>query len=249
MITLTELAPGPAGSPLLLVGPSLGTAVASLWADAAAALGAHVRVVGWDLPGHGASAPASGFGLDDLAAELVARVDEPFHYAGVSVAGAVGLHLGLLGSDLVRSVAVVCSGAKLGTSESWHERAALVCASGTGALVEGSRSRWFSDATRAGRSDLVEALLAELAEVDDAGYAAVCEALAAHDVRARLGEVTVPVLALGGADDTVCPPAMLAEVASGVASGRHVSLTDVAHLAPAEAPAATVAALREHLGA
>ncbi len=72
MLALTELAPGPAGGDTLLVGPSLGTAVSSLWGEAAALLGARFRVLGWDLPGHGASEPASGpFTLDQLADELL----------------------------------------------------------------------------------------------------------------------------------------------------------------------------------
>ena len=126
MITITELAPGPAGGETLLVGPSLGTAVASLWGAAAALLGERYRVLGWDLPGHGASSPASGpFSLAELADAVLDAVGSPFHYAGVSVAGAVGLHLALTGDPRVLSTAVVCSGAKLGTRESWQERAAL----------------------------------------------------------------------------------------------------------------------------
>lgn len=244
MITLTELAPGPAGGDLLLVGPSLGTAVETLWGEAAVLLGASFRVVGWDLPGHGASPAATGpFTLPQLADAVLDAVRSPFHHAGVSVAGAVGLHLALTGSERVRSVAVVCSGAELGTREAWQERATLVRSAGVGALVEGSRQRWFSDRSRAERRDVVEVLLAELPGVDPASYAYLCEALGEHDVRARLPGITVPTLALAGGDDVVCPPAMMAEVAQGVRSGTLVVLPGVGHLAPAEDPASTASAL------
>lgn len=248
MITLTELAPGPAGGDLLLVGPSLGTAVSTLWGEAAVLLGETYRVVGWDLPGHGASPAATGaFSLTNLADAVLDAVGSPFHYAGVSVAGAVGLHLGLTGSELVRSVAVVCSGAKLGTRESWQERAALVRAEGVEALVDGSRARWFSDRTRAERGEVVETLLAELPGMDAASYAHLCEALGEHDVRSRLGEITTPTLALCGGDDVVCPPELMAEVADGVRAGRLVVLPQVGHLAPAEDPSGTAAAIRRGL--
>lgn len=244
MITLTELAPGPTGGDLLLVGPSLGTAVETLWGEAAVLLGESYRVVGWDLPGHGHSPVATGpFSLADLADAVLDAVGSPFHHAGVSVAGAVGLHLGLTGSELVRSSAVVCSGAKLGTREAWQERAALVRSEGVGALVDGSRARWFSDRTRAERGEIVEALLAELPGMDAASYAWLCEALGKHDVRAQLGQITVPTLALCGGDDVVCPPELMAEVADGVQKGRLTVLPEVGHLAPAEDPAGTAAAL------
>lgn len=251
MITITELAPGPAGGETLLVGPSLGTAVASLWGAAAALLGERYRVLGWDLPGHGASSPASGpFSLAELADAVLDAVGSPFHYAGVSVAGAVGLHLALTGDPRVLSTAVVCSGAKLGTRESWQERAALVREQGIGPLVEGSRERWFSDRTRSERPEVVEALLTELQGMDAASYAFVCEALSEHDVRSRLAEIDVPTLAVCGGDDVVCPPELMAEVADGVREGLLVVLPEVGHLAPAEDPEATVAALEtQALGA
>lgn len=249
MITLTELAPGPTAGDLLLVGPSLGTAVESLWGEAAALLGDRFRVVGWDLPGHGASPPATGaFSLADLAGALVAAVGAPFHYAGVSVAGAVGLHLALTGDERVRTVAVVCSGAKLGSREAWRERAALVRDQGIGPLVAGSRERWFSDRSRAERGPVVEALLAELPGMDAASYAWVCEALGEHDVRSRLGSITVPTLALCGADDVVCPPDLMAEVADGVQRGALVVLPEVSHLAPAEDPRGVTGALTTWVG-
>jgi 3-oxoadipate enol-lactonase/4-carboxymuconolactone decarboxylase len=72
-----------------------------------------------------------------------------------------------------------------------------------------------------------------------------CEALAAFDVRDRLGEISVPVLAIAGIHDTPTPPATVAEIAAGVRHGRLVVLHDVAHLAPAEDPASVAALIIE----
>jgi alpha-beta hydrolase superfamily lysophospholipase len=52
-LTLTALRQGSEVGDLLVVGPSLGTAVTPLWALCAALLDGDVTVVGWDLPGHG----------------------------------------------------------------------------------------------------------------------------------------------------------------------------------------------------
>jgi 3-oxoadipate enol-lactonase/4-carboxymuconolactone decarboxylase len=72
-----------------------------------------------------------------------------------------------------------------------------------------------------------------------------CEALAAFDVRGRLGEISVPVLAIAGAHDAPTPPDTVAQIAHGVRRGRLVVLDDVAHLAPAEDPAAVAALIIE----
>jgi 3-oxoadipate enol-lactonase/4-carboxymuconolactone decarboxylase len=84
-----------------------------------------------------------------------------------------------------------------------------------------------------------------LRDADDDGYVAACRALRAFDVRDRLGEIATPVVAVAGADDQTCPPALLAQIADGVADGRLVVLDDVAHQAPAEAPEDIARIIRE----
>lgn len=252
--------------PLLVVGPSLGTGVADLWGACARQLSADFQIVGWDLPGHGSNTvpldpDAEPLSIAALAAAVVDLVDQVapvqpgapptrFSYAGDSVGGAVGLQLLLDAPDRVLDATLLCTGARIGSPEAWRDRAALVRASGTSAVVEGSAQRWFAPGFLEREPAAGAGLLHALREVGDAGYAAVCEALAGFDVRARLGEVAAPVLAVAGAHDVATPPDLLAEVADGVADGRLVVLDDVAHLAPIEAPEAVARLVRGHaLGA
>ena len=68
----------------------------------------------------------------------------PFHYAGDSVGGAVGLQLLLDHPDRVAGAALLCTGARIGTAGSWQDRAALVRAEGTKAVVPtAGAERWF----------------------------------------------------------------------------------------------------------
>lgn len=248
---------GTEGAPLLVLGPSLGTSVATLWESVAGPLGETHHVVGWDLPGHGAShdvAAPDGLTIADLAAAVVALVDRvagpdaTFAYAGDSVGGAVGLQLLLDAPDRVTSAAIVCSGAQIGTRESWAERADLVRRAGTSALVESSAQRWFGGDFVATHPDVAGRLLEQLRHVGDAGYAAVCGALATYDVRERLDEIGAPVLPVAGSDDVATPTEGLRLVADRVQQGRLVVLGGVGHLAPAERPDEVVALLREQLG-
>jgi len=243
--------------PLLVLGPSLGTSATTLWSAAAAHLGHDFQVVAWDLPGHGTNhVPREHddrLTIADLAADLLEVVDslvdgfEPvrFHYAGDSVGGAVGLQLLLDAPERLASATLLCTGARIGTAESWAERIDTVRASGTPALVGPSAARWFAPGFLDREPERGSALLHALSDTDDDGYAAVCAALATFDVRDRLPAITVPLLAVAGSYDEVAPPSDMALMAEGVADGRLVVLDGVGHLAPAEAPEEVARLIRE----
>ena len=136
---------GPDDGPLLLLGPSLGTSAATLWSAVAQKLTPHVRVVGWDLPGHGRGARAEPFAMAELAAAVLVLADalsaETFHYAGDSVGGCVGLQLALDAPRRVKTATLLCTGAVIGTPDGWHERAATVRGQGMGTMLAGSAMR------------------------------------------------------------------------------------------------------------
>lgn len=249
-LTLTELGGDPE-APLMVLGPSLGTSARSLWTGVAGDLSDDFRVVGWDLPGHGDSEPAQGFDVAGLAAAVVAAVDElapgqAFHYAGDSLGGVTGLQLLLDQPDRVRTATLISTGAKIGTTESWAERAELVRREGTGALVEATPARWFAAGFTERAPAIAEDLLAALTVADGPSYAAACDALAAFDVRDRLAEIGTPVLAVAGAEDVPTPPTSLRHIADGVQHGELAVLDAAAHLPPAEQPDQVAALIREH---
>ena len=253
-LTLVRMA-GTDDLPPLVVGPSLGTSVTALWGRCADLLGDRFHVVGWELPGHGRGAPTTEpFTIDDLAGAVLDAVERtvgagPFAYAGDSVGGAVGFQLALSAPERLDGVAVLCTGARIGTPEGWRERAGLVRASGTPIMVEGSAKRWFAAGFLDRRPDVATALLRSLQDADAESYSLVCEALAGFDVRDRLPTIGVPLLAVGGGEDEPTPAALLRTDAEAVRGGRFVELDGVAHLAPAEAPATVASLLADFLGA
>lgn len=181
------------GSPLLL-GPSLGTSYA-LWDRVAPELSATHRVIRWDLPGHGGSAAGligAGATVADLADLVLALADslgiERFAYAGVSLGGAVGLHLAVHHPERVSSLAVICSSAHFNGSKPWEERAARVRVEGLDRLAESADARWFTSGFT------VPELVQDHRDADPEAYAACCDALAAFDLRERLAEISAPTL-------------------------------------------------------
>ncbi|MFI6010990.1 3-oxoadipate enol-lactonase [Streptomyces sp. NPDC051243] len=237
---------GPASAPPLLLGPSLGTSSA-LWDKVAPELSITHRVVRWDLPGHGGSAAdliGAGATVGDLAGLVLALADslgiERFAYAGVSLGGAVGLHLAVHHPGRVASLAVVCSSAHFNGAKPWQERAALVRREGLAELAENANARWFT----AGFT--VPELVRDHRDADPAAYAACCDALAAFDLRDRLPEISSPTLLIAGRDDPATPPAHLREIADAVPGAALVEIPGASHLAPAQCPQAVLTALRAH---
>jgi 3-oxoadipate enol-lactonase/4-carboxymuconolactone decarboxylase len=242
-LSTTAFTDGPAdGRPLLLLGPSLGTSTEALWRSCAERLREDFHVVGWDLPGHGASAPATSFDIPALASALLAVADDAagvgstFYYAGDSMGGAVGLQLLLDAPERVIAATLLCTAARIAQPASWRERAATVRAHGTGSLLPATPARWFGPGFAERQPVTSQALLDALSAADDESYATACEALADFDLRRRLHKIAPPVTAVAGAWDPVITTAEMRRVATGVQRGRLVVLDDVAHLAPAEAP-------------
>jgi len=238
---------GPTSAAPLLLGPSLGTSYA-LWDRIAPELSITHRVVRWDLPGHGGSAAdliGPGATVADLAGLVLALADslgiERFAYAGVSLGGAVGLHLAVHHPERLSSLAVICSSAHFNGAKPWEERAARVRAEGLDWLVESADARWFTPGFTVPR------LVQDQRDADPEAYAACCDALAAFDLRERLPEIAAPTLLVAGRDDQATPPPHLREIADGVPRATLVELPGAAHLAPAQCPEAVLTALRAHL--
>ncbi|MEF2978608.1 bifunctional 3-oxoadipate enol-lactonase/4-carboxymuconolactone decarboxylase PcaDC [Subtercola sp. YIM 133946] len=244
--TVHPVASGAPDAELLVLGPSLGTTT-SLWLPPLAELSQRYRVMRFDLPGHGDSPRATeSFTAAELAEAVLALVDAvgggAFHYAGVSMAGIIGLQLALDHPDRLRSLSVICSGAKIGTTEGWDARATQARQSGTASLVATSAERWFApgflqrDPAHSARA------LNELLDIDDESYALCCGALAAFDVRDRLGELSVPTLCVAGEFDVATPPEGVHDLAESI-DATFTLIAGVGHLPPLEAPAAVAAAV------
>ncbi|MFC8419869.1 alpha/beta fold hydrolase [Streptomyces sp. NPDC057236] len=230
---------GPLDGPLLVLGPSLGTSMA-LWEPHVASLAEKFRVLRYDLPGHGGS-PAEVLGeplpgrttVAELAGLVRTLVDEQgretFAYAGISLGGAIGAQLAVEHPGRVTALALICTSAHFGGRQAWLERAGLVRREGVAPLVKSSPARWFAGPDTAD-SKVGRGLLHGLAEVDPAGYAACCDALAQFDVRDRLRSIEAPTWVIGGERDVATPVEHARELAEGI-RGAGLRIADCAHLA------------------
>lgn len=211
--------------PVLVLGPAPGTSATDLWGTCATDLIDHFDVVAWDLPGHGHNTGVAEepFTVEELARGVLTVVDDVLDQRGehggtFCYAGdSVG---GAVGLQLLLDAPTRIDGAVL---------------LATGARLGGAAA--WKEQTAAARAS----------RTSEAGFAQACAALEQYDVRERLGEIRVPVLAIAGAQDQGTPVESLAEIADGVRNGRLVVLPDIGHPAPVDAPAEVAALLRQHL--
>ena len=248
---LSSTVDGPADAPVLVLGPSLGTDL-HLFDAQVSELVPQWRIVRFDLPGHGSSAaPLGPYTVAGMAADVLAVLDElgagRFHYAGISLGGAIGQQLAVDAGERLLSLTVCASAARFPDPPSWTARAATVRAKGTEAMVPSRTGTWWLPSFVERAPQEVERLLAMLRETSDEGYAGCCEALRTFDVRAELGRIAVPTLVLAGADDPATPVDVVRCIADGIPGARFVVVPEAAHLLTAEQPAEVNRELVEHL--
>jgi 3-oxoadipate enol-lactonase len=251
-VELHHVTDGDAG-PVVLLGASLGTDL-RLWDRLAAELSADHRVVRFDTRGHGRSpAPAGGYSLEGLAADVVALADrldvERFSYVGLSLGGAIGQVLALEHPDRLHSLVLCCTAPVFGDPVTWRERAEQVRRDGVDELVAPTFDRWFTEEFRTARPDVVAAIEQMFRATPREGYAGCCEALASYDVTVRLPEITVPTRVVAGGRDPGSPPAVARAMADAIPGADLVVVDGAAHIANLARPDEFNAAVREHLTA
>jgi 3-oxoadipate enol-lactonase len=228
---------GPEHAPVVMFASSLGTTHA-MWDPQAEALKGEVRVLRYDHRGHGGSpVPPGPYTIDDLAGDALALLDElgieRATFVGLSIGGAVAITAALRAPERFERLVLCSTAAHFPPPEQWPERAATVRAEGVEAVADGALERWLTPEAPA---ELRERLRAMLVSTPREGYAACCEALGSYDARGRLGALTMPVLAIAGADDPTTPPPALQAIVDELPDGRLHVIERARHISSAERP-------------
>lgn len=243
---------GRADGPWLTFCNSLGTDL-GMWQPQVDALASQYRILRYDRRGHGQSSTPPGlYSIDDLGADVLALWDhldiERSHFCGLSIGGLTGQWLGVHAGSRLHTLTVAATAAKIGTLESWQARIAQVQHDGLLPLVDGTRERWFTAAFAQTHASQVEEILQRFLATSVAGYAGCCNAVGAADFRDALGRIGVPLLAIAGEDDPVCPSTDLQAIAGSVVQGAYAGVAG-RHICNLESPQAFTSALAAHLSA
>ncbi len=231
------------GEPVLLV-PGLGGR-AAFWGQVSGRLAQHFRVVLHDHRGAGKSTRAKMiYSVPQMADDVLRLMDglgiERAHLVGHSTGGAVGQQIALDHPDRLRKL--VISGSWAGPDplflQLFKTRQEILQKCGPEAyLMVGTAlaqpGAWlqqrFGDA-RAFFEERLRDFPGE--EIEVARIAAVT----AHDLRARVGQITAPTRVIGARDDNITPPGLQEELARLIPGADLVMMDFGGHFAPITNP-------------
>lgn len=213
---------GRVGDPPVVLLHGVGSS-ASTWSTLLPLLPAGRRYIAADYRGHGDSEPAGeSYTLQDQVADHVRLLDE----LGIGAAVVIGFSLGAVVAQAVavehpgRTTALVLLNSIGGRDEAQRARALdrlqVIRTTDPAESARASAGRWFTDAFRRDRPDLVAAECAVVAGVDHHSYGSAYEILATTDLLDRADAITVPALVVTGEDDAGSTPAMSRALAARI---------------------------------
>jgi 3-oxoadipate enol-lactonase len=214
----------------------------SIWDGVVEELAGKASVLTYDARGHGRSGRAPGPYTVDLfaqdLAELMNHVEWPSAVvAGCSMGGNVAQALGGLYPERAAGLGLIdttaCYGAE--ASVQWRQRAITARTQGLGSMVDFQAARWFSDAFRAERPDLVSAATRVFLANDLDCYAAACGMLGNADLRPYLPAFRMPVSVVVGEEDYATPVAAARQLHEAI-HGSTLTILKGRHLTPIECP-------------
>lgn len=226
------------------------------WDWAAPALADRYRVVRYDLYGHGESTkPPETPSLSLFARQLAGLMD----HLDIKRAAIVGFSLGgMIARRFAQDYRHRATA--LGILHSPHRRTAQAQAAilarveqarehGPAATVEAALERWFTDAYRLAKPDMMERVRGWVLANDPAIYPTIYRVLAegVEEIVAPDPPLSLPALILTGDEDFGNGPEMTRAIAAGIEDAEAVILPGLRHMALAENPDAVNRPLRTFL--
>jgi len=243
------------GEPVLMIMGYMGSSKA--WFRLLPHVSREHRAIVFDNRGTGDSdRPPGLWSMDDLARDALAVLDaaghDSAHVLGVSMGGMVAQHLALDHPERVRTLTLCCTqpGGR-GGAPPWRMLASIALRPllGPGATFPIVAPLLYSERTRRDRRDrLREDLEMRWQERTPAASAlSQSAAIARHDTRARLAELSMPVLVLHGTEDALIPASAARELASLIPRARLVLVPGAGHVIATDAEDETASALLDFL--
>lgn len=238
----------PAGAPVVFA-HALGTDL-RLWDAVIPLLPPALRLIRYDLRGHGASSvPPAPYAMGALIRDAERLMDSlgarDAVFVGLSIGGLVAQGLAVKRLDLVRGLVLSNTAVKIATQAIWQDRIAAVQAGGLDALAEAQITRWFPPRFRT--SPEAQLWQSRLRATPPEGYAGACAAIAGTDFITPTSGLTLPTLVIAGSEDGSTPPDLVRETAGLIRGARFALIRGAGHVPPVDKPAEWAALLARFL--
>lgn len=239
---------GPETGPVVVMLHALGTNL-SVWDKVVTALPQH-RILRLDMRGHGKSdAPVGPYAMGTLIHDVERVMDRAglreAVVVGLSIGGMIAQGLAVKRLDLVRGMVLSNTAARIGIAAHWHDRIETVRAGGLGAIADATMERWLGRKWHS-HPDLAR-MRALLLSTPPEGWMGAAAAIAGTDFYTPTAGLTLPTLAIAGAEDGSTPPDLVKETADLILGSRFALIRGAGHLPMVEKPADYSAILRDFL--
>jgi 3-oxoadipate enol-lactonase len=226
-----------------------------MWEPQIPALADRRRIIRFDHRGHGASpVPTGPYSIADLGEDVIALMDrlslDRADYCGLSIGGMVGQWLAIHVPERIRRLALICTSPNTANGDAFRDRARRVREAGaTEVIADGVIANWFTASWTQSHPEVVARHRQMIVDTPVEGYAACCEAVATHDVRPGLAQVSARTLVIAGLQDGAIPSSQAEVIAEEIPGSRLQILDPAAHRANVERAEAVNDLLAEHLDA
>lgn len=209
----------------------------TVWDDTVAALKADYRILRYDQRGHGKTQAVQGpYDFPMLMRDSLGLWDalgiEKSHWVGLSIGGMIGYGLAISSPDRLHSL-VACDSrpdAPPDYAAYFQSRIDKTREKGMDGVVDSTIERWFTPQTVAKNPPALDKVRRMIHSTNPIGHEGCCMALKTLAFGARLNEIRVPTLIIGGAEDKGAPPEILAEAAAKIPGARHAVVPDAGHI-------------------
>ena len=216
----------------------------TMWDAQVPVLERGLRILRYDLRGHGGSEATPGpYSMKLLVEDLKALLDSlsvrTTSLVGLGLGGAIAQAFAIEHAAKVENLVPCCCRARMvmDFAQLWHKLRGTVQEQGLEAIVEPTVQRWFSDEFKAAHPEVLEKIRTMIRGTTLDGYMGVTAAFLGLDVEERLPRIQARTLYVSGAEDKLGgPPDLMAGLAAKVRGARHVSVPKAAHIANIQNP-------------
>ena len=238
----------PKGAPLVFAN-SLGTDL-RLWDKVVPLLPEGLRVIRYDMRGHGQSdCPPAPYSMGALVRDAERLLDHlnvrDCCFVGLSIGGLVAQGLAAKRLDMVRAIVLSNTASKIGVPSMWEDRIAAVRAGGIEALADAMMERWFSRAFRAENEFTFWRDMMTSQRVE--GFIGCMQAISGTDFYTPTSGLRLPCLGIAGDHDGSTPPDLVRETVEQVPGSCFALIHGAGHLPCVDRPHAYAAELRAFL--
>ncbi len=238
----------PDGAPVVFAN-SLGTDL-RLWDPILPLLPAGLKLIRYDLRGHGlSSVPPGPYSMGALVRDAEKLLDllnvRDCVFVGLSAGGMIAQGLAVKRLDQIRGLVLSNTAAKVGTAEMWQQRIDAVNSQGIEPLADGVMERWFARDFRA--KPEISLWRAMLAQQPPLGYVGCCAAIAGTDFYTPTSGLRLPTLGIAGSEDGATPPDLVRETIDLIPGSSFSLIRKAGHLPCVEQPEEYAALLSSFL--